>query len=1019
MTACVVGFRLLSSVLASTLVFPCSVPSALQGKPQAAASLATRGEKLSAPLEPRVTTGDVSSFRPSPDGTWLVFRADAEQDERFELFALSAAGGLAVKLNGVLVPEGDVAPDFGYTVQPNYDVSPDSTRVVYAADQDVDGRFELYSTPIDGGVAVRLNAPFASEILATFAIAPDSSRVVYRTSEVAPHLWSVPIDGGQALDLGTGGEFVVSPDSSHVVFLDTARSSVQELYRAPLAGGGATKLNPTLVSGGAVLDFRIAPDGSRMIYRADQDVDGMVELYSVPFVGGASTKISGTLAGVLDFTCSPNGAHVVFRAPSAGATALFSVPAAGGLPTSLTGPLTPGGNVRLDYAINAASTHVVFRADAQSDEVTELFSAPIGGAPSTRLNLPLTATQDVVSHRVTPDGARVLFKVLDSVLNRITLHSVPVAGGVALNIGGTLAHDGLPPTFTPDSSRALVSILDSTTRDEYVVPVGGGPLVNLTGARTPGSSVSAGQIVGNTHCVLLSNTTDPDSVWLHAVPLVGGTLTRLSAPLANTSTGDVVAVALAPDGRNAVYVADQDEEGVFELYRASVPGRAVAKLTPPPAGRGLDTTVLLTPDGTRVLYISEQDTAGRRELYSVALNGGPSIKLNAPVSDGVFNPRLSPDSLHAVYEADQGLAGQFGLYSVPVTGGASTALSAGLASPAQATITPDSQRVLFIAQGPTSFQELYSVPLAGGPPTRLNPDLVADGAVERFGFSISPDSMRVVYTADQEVNNRVELYSVPIAGGNALKLNGPIPSGGTLVSASATIGANGLVVFRGAQATNKIELHAVPITGGTPLRLNASLIAAGAVTDYRLSPDGTRVAYVADASVDERFEVFSVATAGGAVTPLSGPVIVASATQLQAMSPDSRRIVYTAERASAGRTELLASDLAGGTTVLTTLPAGRTFTHVLVTPDARNVLFRADATAEERYELYVVPIRGGRPVRLNAELVSGGDALDPNGIPFDAARKLAVTSNAILYLADQDEDDTFELFASYLIGPIR
>lgn len=1015
----VVGVRLFSA-LASTLVFLCSVPtSALQGKPQAAASLATRGEKLNAPLEPRVTSGDVSSFRASPDGTWLVFRADAEQDERFELFALSAAGGPAVKLNGVLVPGGDVAPDFGYTVQPNYAVSPDSTRVVYAADQDVDERFELYSTPIDGGIAVRLNAPFASETLATFAIAPDSSRVVYRTSEAAPHLWSVPIGGGLALDLGTGGEFAISPDASHVVFLDTARSGLQELYRAPLVGGGATKLNPALVSGGAVLDLRIAPDGSRVIYRAEQDVDGVVELYSVPFVGGASTKISGTLAGVLDFTCSPDGARVVFRAPSAGATTLFSVLAAGGLPTSLTGPLTPGGNVSHDYAINTASTHVVFRADALSDEVTELFSAPIGGAPSTRLNLPLTATQDVVSYRATPNGARVLFKVLDSTVNRITLHSVPVAGGVALNIGGTLAHDGLPPSFTPDSGRALVSIWTPTTQDEYVVPVGGGPLVNLTGTRTPGSFVSARQIVGNTHCVLLSNTTDPDSVWMHAVPLTGGTLTRLGAPLASTSTGDVIAVALAPDARNAVYVADQDEEGIFELYRASVPGGAVAKLTPPPAGQGLDTTVLVTPDGTRVLYRSEQDTAGRRELYSVALSGGPSIKLNAPVSDGVFNPVLSPDSLRVVYEADQGIAGQFGLHSVPVTGGASTALSGGLVNPSQATIAPDSQRVLFIAQGPTSFQELYSVPLVGGPPTRLNPNIVAGGAVDRFGFSISPDSTHVVYTADQEVNNRVELYSVPIAGGSALKLNGPIPSGGTLVSASATIGANGLVVFRGAQATNKVELHAVPITGGTPLRLNASLPAAGAVTDYRLSPDGTRVAYVADASVDERFEVFSVSTAGGAVTPLSGPVVVGSTTRLQAMNSDSRRIVYTAERAAAGMTELLASELAGGTTVLTTLPAGRTFTHVLITPDARTVLFRADAAADERYELYAVPIRGGRPVRLNAELVSGGDALDPNGNSFDASKKLAVTSNAILYLADQDEDDTFELFASYLIGPIR
>ncbi len=49
----------------------------------------------------------------------------------------------------------------------------------------------------------------------------------------------------------------------------------------------ATKLNMPLPAGGSVVEFRITPDGSRVVYRADQDVDNVFELYSVPVQGGS------------------------------------------------------------------------------------------------------------------------------------------------------------------------------------------------------------------------------------------------------------------------------------------------------------------------------------------------------------------------------------------------------------------------------------------------------------------------------------------------------------------------------------------------------------------------------------------------------------------------------------------------------------------------------------------------------------------------------------------------------------
>ena len=42
------------------------------------------------------------------------------------------------------------------------------------------------------------------------------------------------------------------------------------------------KLNGALVIGGNVQHFEISPDGSRVVYQANQDLDGVLELFSVP-----------------------------------------------------------------------------------------------------------------------------------------------------------------------------------------------------------------------------------------------------------------------------------------------------------------------------------------------------------------------------------------------------------------------------------------------------------------------------------------------------------------------------------------------------------------------------------------------------------------------------------------------------------------------------------------------------------------------------------------------------------------
>ena len=233
--------------------------------------------------------GAVSSgFQISPDGTHVVYHADQQTDNVVELYSVPLAGGTDAKLNGLLVDGGNV-------LFSSFEISPDSSRVVYQADQETDNVFELYSVPLSGGTAVKLNGQLISngDVSNNFQISPDSSQVVYyadQETNLENELYTVPLMGGTAIKLNgqlvfggfVSSYFQISPDSSRVVYRASQQTSnVSELYSVPLGGGTAVKLNGALVSGGNVLsDFQISPDSSHVVYRADQLTDNVFELFT-------------------------------------------------------------------------------------------------------------------------------------------------------------------------------------------------------------------------------------------------------------------------------------------------------------------------------------------------------------------------------------------------------------------------------------------------------------------------------------------------------------------------------------------------------------------------------------------------------------------------------------------------------------------------------------------------------------------------------------------------------------------
>jgi Tol biopolymer transport system component len=113
-------------------------------------------------------TGGIWDFQVTPDSLTVV----ASGGSPIELFRVPSDGSAPrVSLTGPLVANGRVEA---------VRISPDSSRVVYRADQEVASRLELYVVPTDASASpVKLNGALsATEDVSEFTLTPDGSDVV-------------------------------------------------------------------------------------------------------------------------------------------------------------------------------------------------------------------------------------------------------------------------------------------------------------------------------------------------------------------------------------------------------------------------------------------------------------------------------------------------------------------------------------------------------------------------------------------------------------------------------------------------------------------------------------------------------------------------------------------------------------------------------------------------------------------------------------------------------------------------
>jgi hypothetical protein len=234
---------------------------------------------------------------------------------------------------------------------------------------------------------------------------------------------------------------------------------------------------------------------------------------------------------------------------------------------------------------------------------------------------------------------------------------------------------------------------------------------------------------------------------------------------------------------------------------------------------------MISPDNQRVVYLADQDTAGVSELYSVPITGGETIKLNEPSTGGgcIMYYQISPNSQYVVYHGD--------------------------------CRTNDTH-------------ELFYAPIAGGPVTVVNDPLVAGGDVLGIygtyvvSYRISADSQYVVYMADQETDERPELYCRSVQDWSIAKLSQPadtFPDQVEKVNTFQIVPNSHRVIYTATSTAYGTTLYGVPIDADGWMRtvLNIPAVSGGDVAKFQISPDSNHVAYMGDLETDGQVELYA------------------------------------------------------------------------------------------------------------------------------------------------------------------
>jgi Tol biopolymer transport system component len=319
----------------------------------------------------------------------------------------------------------------------------------------------------------------------------------------------------------------------------------------------------------------------------------------------------------------------------------------------------------------------------------------------------------------------------------------------------------------------------------------------------------------------------------------------LPEPLGDTTgLGDILDVAISPDGATlAIWGTDPDER-VASLYLASPITAAPRKYEPKPFDQPCCATPVhlrFSPDGGRLLVAYLDITAGaaaRPATWLVPVGGDSPAPREVFASAALTSvPAFSwmPDGRRLVAGLDSHDSPAPNLYLADVEAGTLTPISVGLDGLDRPAVSPDGHRVAFVAGGPD--HDLVEIPLDAATPIR---ELLATSRNEYSG-AWARDAARFAYVTDRNGLAEVRVRGQGEAADRAVVDERAF--GSTVTSASIEaplLSPDGRrVAYHVFGTGSAAAVWISPVSGGTPTRVYEEDVLQ---VSPSWSPDGQQLA---------------------------------------------------------------------------------------------------------------------------------------------------------------------------------
>ena len=295
---------------------------------------------------------------------------------------------------------------------------------------------------------------------------------------------------------------------------------------------------------------------------------------------------------------------------------------------------------------------------------------------------------------------------------------------------------------------------------------------------------------------------------------------------------------------------------------------------------------------------------------------------------------------------------------------------------------------------------------------------ILDGDI--VAWAMSPDGTTIVYSGWENLTGgdpNLALFSVNIDGGDSTKLV-------ELVSSCCNewkidpISTNVLYLDQlPGGFSNENALFSVPIDGGNPTQVSED---GYTVFKFELTPDGNRVIFTsASYALGFVINLYSAVIGGGSPQQLNSGATIpkggnVSSFALSNASGGNWRAVYMGDQRFDNVVELFSVPVIAGTPPVRLNPdlvSGGDVHNFWVTPDGQRVAYLADQETDEVRELYSVLVGGSGGVKLNGS--------PPPGENFPAGfLSFAPSSTKVLYLMN-DGNGVGNLYSVTVAGEFR